>query len=380
MAAKCAREECGKTVYPIEELKCLDKVWHKGCFKCTACGMTLSMKTYKGYEKKPYCEAHYPKTVPSAVIDTPEMERVRINTKNQSAVQYHEQFEKMRGTKIEVADDPEMKRLLDNTKVQSLAHYHGEHQKKVDQDAHRSGGESPNPAAAAAAAFFATAATANIQPTPAYEPSHKVYNSNSMESISTHSSSQPSNTTHLHLNYQQINNGNENSNTNGNPAASFNVYGLLAAVDAKKKNKENDGISPYTQRLMQQTHGTIVYSTEMGGRVSPTEKKPVGSIADYDPMSAEQPTKQINASGPTGGGKAPGGKAATGGFTVKALYDYTAADKDEVSFKEGDVIVNCQKVDDGWLTGTVQKTLLWGMLPANYVEKINTPTGMFRVK
>ncbi|CAK5092048.1 unnamed protein product [Meloidogyne enterolobii] len=97
-------------------------------------------------------------------------------------------------------------------------------------------------------------------------------------------------------------------------------------------------------------------------------------------MSAEQPTKQINASGPTGGGKAPGGKAATGGFTVKALYDYTAADKDEVSFKEGDVIVNCQKVDDGWLTGTVQKTLLWGMLPANYVEKINTPTGMFRVK
>ena len=45
---------------------------------------------------------------------------------------------------------------------------------------------------------------------------------------------------------------------------------------------------------------------------------------------AEQTTKQINASGATGGGKAPGGKAATGGFTVKALYDYTAADKDEV--------------------------------------------------
>ena len=60
----------------------------------------------------------------------------------------------MRGTKIEVADDPEMKRLMDNTKVQSLAHYHGEHQKKVEQDAHRSGGESPNPAAAAAAGWL----------------------------------------------------------------------------------------------------------------------------------------------------------------------------------------------------------------------------------
>jgi hypothetical protein len=25
-AKKCARPECGKTVYPLEELKCLDKV------------------------------------------------------------------------------------------------------------------------------------------------------------------------------------------------------------------------------------------------------------------------------------------------------------------------------------------------------------------
>ncbi|KAF7634004.1 hypothetical protein Mgra_00006634 [Meloidogyne graminicola] len=363
MSAKCAREECGRVVYPMEELKCLDKIWHK------ACGMTLSMKTYKGYEKKPYCEAHYPKTVPSAVADTPDMERVRLNTKNQSSVQYHEQFEKMKGTKIEVADDPETKRLMDNTKAQSLAHYHGEHKKKVDQDSQRPAGESPNPATGLfyKLTFFANSATPNIQQTSIYEPTNQVYNS------STHPS------TNLHINYQQVNNGNEN---NGNPVASFNVYGLLAAVDAKKKNENNDGISPYTQRLMQQSYGTVVYSTEMGGKVSPTENKPVGSIADYNPINTEQETKQINASA-AGGGKAPTGKAATGGFTVKALYDYTAADKDEVSFKEGDIIVNCQKISQinyHKLTGTVQKTLLWGMLPANYVEKINQPTGMFRVK
>jgi hypothetical protein len=50
MAAKCAREECGKTVYPLEELKCLDKTWHKQCFKCTSCGMgnfKLKMFYYK---------------------------------------------------------------------------------------------------------------------------------------------------------------------------------------------------------------------------------------------------------------------------------------------------------------------------------------------
>ncbi|PIO62347.1 SH3 domain protein [Teladorsagia circumcincta] len=68
------------------------------------------------------------------------------------------------------------------------------------------------------------------------------------------------------------------------------------------------------------------------------------------------------------------------GFAVKAIYDYTAADKDEVSFLEGDVIVNCEKVDDGWMTGTVQRTLQWGMLPANYVQPYKLPTGLARIK
>ncbi|XP_037934438.1 LIM and SH3 domain protein Lasp-like [Teleopsis dalmanni] len=55
MNKTCAR--CQKVVYPIEELKCLDKTWHKTCFKCTECGMALNMKTYKGFNKLPYCEA-----------------------------------------------------------------------------------------------------------------------------------------------------------------------------------------------------------------------------------------------------------------------------------------------------------------------------------
>lgn len=31
--------------------------WHKACFHCETCKMTLNMKNYKGYEKKPYCNA-----------------------------------------------------------------------------------------------------------------------------------------------------------------------------------------------------------------------------------------------------------------------------------------------------------------------------------
>lgn len=59
MSKKCAK--CEKTVYPTEELNCLDKPWHKFCFKCQVCNMTLNMKNYKGFDKLPYCGAHVPK-------------------------------------------------------------------------------------------------------------------------------------------------------------------------------------------------------------------------------------------------------------------------------------------------------------------------------
>lgn len=36
---------------------CCLQTWHKTCFKCHECGMTLNMKTYKGFNKLPYCEA-----------------------------------------------------------------------------------------------------------------------------------------------------------------------------------------------------------------------------------------------------------------------------------------------------------------------------------
>lgn len=55
-------------------------------------------------------------------------------------------------------------------------------------------------------------------------------------------------------------------------------------------------------------------------------------------------------------------------LTVRAIYDYSAADVDEVSFLDGDVIVDCIPIDEGWMTGTVHRTGQRGMLPANYVE------------
>ncbi|VDN02031.1 unnamed protein product [Thelazia callipaeda] len=307
MSKKCARQECGKTVYPLEELKCLDKIWHKGCFRCTVCGMILNMKNYKGYDKMPYCEPHYPKTVASVVVDTPEMRRLTENTRLQSQVKYHEQFEKSKGQRIQVADDPELTRHLQNTKIQSQVAYHGEHVKKKLQDEIRPQAEQQN--------------------------------------IST------------------------------------NVL-------------HHQSTTPYSSKLARQS-GTLIYSSEQGGRV-PIQQRQVGSIADYDPLNGNWGTVGSSRTAEKIGTiisfivqlfsvsvltsfssffrSGPSLKGAD--FIVRALYDYTAADKDEVTFIEGDIIINCQKVDEGWLTGTVQRTQQWGMLPANYVERVKQPTGL----
>ena len=58
-------------------------------------------------------------------------------------------------------------------------------------------------------------------------------------------------------------------------------------------------------------------------------------------------------------------------FTVKmgfSFYRFQAADDDEVSFIEGDLIINTEIIDQGWMSGTVKRTGHTGMLPSNYVE------------
>ncbi|KRX83597.1 LIM and SH3 domain protein F42H10.3 [Trichinella sp. T6] len=400
--SKCARPDCGKTVYPMEELKCLDQVWHKQCFRCTACNMVLTMKNYKGYEKQPYCEAHYPKTKASVVADTPEMRRLQENTKNQSLracwksgdasecansfpsirtrstnacaimltlaksprsavaiatalcarIKYHEEYERMmKGKKIQVADDPEIQRLLKNTQIQSNVIYHGDLDRKetmerirppleetVASNIHNAGGMTNNSNAAAAAAPTATA-----------------------------------------------NKGTTNAASSQAGAATIGQQHRPAVSSSKAAS------SPYSAKLQQSP--TLIYSTERGGRVAP-QSRVVGSIDNYDPMNGQWGSIVSNRqnykisdranyglSPPANTTPAPaqnvvkrrsGGTAASNtGLVVRALYDYSANDSDEVTFKEGDLIINCQTVDKGWMTGTVQRTGKWGMLPANYVERVN---------
>ncbi|XP_023196064.1 LIM and SH3 domain protein 1-like isoform X2 [Xiphophorus maculatus] len=92
MNPPCGR--CNKPVYPTEKINCLDKYWHKGCFSCEVCKMALSMNNYKGFEKKPYCTMHYPKTSFTIVTDTPENLRLKQQSLLNSQIKYHEEFEK----------------------------------------------------------------------------------------------------------------------------------------------------------------------------------------------------------------------------------------------------------------------------------------------
>jgi hypothetical protein len=55
---------------------------------------------------------------------------------------------------------------------------------------------------------------------------------------------------------------------------------------------------------------------------------------------------------------------------VRALYSYIAAESDEISFTEGDTIVECEHIDAGWMLGRNPVTGKQGLLPSNYVEII----------
>ena len=51
-----------------------------------------------------------------------------------------------------------------------------------------------------------------------------------------------------------------------------------------------------------------------------------------------------------------------------ALFDYTAADDDELTFQKGQIIREVTVIDDGWSEGRLLHNRQYGMFPSNYVE------------
>ncbi|XP_076056737.1 LIM and SH3 domain protein Lasp isoform X10 [Oratosquilla oratoria] len=414
MSKRCAR--CEKTVYPLEELKCLDKIWHKGCFKCQECAMTLSMKTYKGFNKLPYCEAHIPKAKATTVAETPELKRLAENTKIQSNVQYHADFEKNKAKFTQVADDPETIRIKNTTKIISNVAYHGELERKAEMERKRDYEEDGKTAAAPredSRRHPQPAATAAPQPPPSTgapppssghmpppqqqqqpPPQHHHHHQNA--------TAYPPQQHHYQMPLQQQ-----------QPPPTSSAYHHLHHQhphphQPSQQNLYHDANhnSPYSSRTSQ----TVIYTSQTGPGMQQQPGRRVGSIADYDPINDQygsistQPnqhkypgggyrqemTYQVqrnnlygdaNNTAPTGPpAAAPTGPSAPQkvnapptqlGRCYRAMYDYEAADTDEITFQDGDYIINCTAIDEGWMTGTVQRTGQTGMLPANYVERVN---------
>ncbi|KAG8194249.1 hypothetical protein JTE90_024578 [Oedothorax gibbosus] len=54
------------------------------------------------------------------------------------------------------------------------------------------------------------------------------------------------------------------------------------------------------------------------------------------------------------------------GMSAVALYDYQAADSDEISFDPDDIIINIEMIDEGWWRGECRGQV--GLFPSNYVQ------------
>jgi len=347
MSKRCAK--CEKTVYPLEELKCLDKVWHKGCFRCWECSMALNMKNYKGYDKKPYCSAHYPTTKFTAVAETPEMQRLAQNTKMQSQIKYHEDFEKnIKGTKIQVSDDPETQRLKAASANISQVEYRGLRERAQEMEQYRQNipqnqeGGAPR-REPGRIADYDPSRVGGVRMTPQEPKASPMSSKNQGHSVVYSSQGKVEQPQMVKVgsihDYDPLNDN--RGSLSGGYAPSSTMHG----------SAQWEETTPAPQNHAPQQH----YPPPQHGMGQERSAPPSSQM--LPPSQPMQPPPQQPA-------------PVSSGPVYQAMYDYDAQDEDEIGFRENDLIVDCQPIDEGWMFGTVKRTGKRGMLPANYVERI----------
>ncbi|XP_071156364.1 LIM zinc-binding domain-containing Nebulette-like isoform X13 [Mytilus edulis] len=431
MNPPCAK--CTKIVYPTEKLNCLDKIWHKGCFKCQSCNMTLNMKNYKGYNKFPYCNAHYPTTKPTQVADTPENRRIADNTKIQSNVQYHSDFEKAKGSYTQVSDRLDLKQHQVNTNNISMIAYHKDFEEgkgkyiqiedPVEMKQNMKNQE--NISLIKYHEEFERSKGAIMQVPDTVEMQRHKKNVENFSLVKYHEDFERQKGKKMTVvddpetqrvrqntqNFSQVTYSGHKDQLRDmeykRPAEQVNVKQRVSAAspphspgyrdqqedvrvrpnpgsihnyDPVRDQQQNQG-TPYSSR----NSGAVVYDSNTGRVENPASQRKVGSISDYDPINdrwgsvtgqysagTQQPRNQPPP--PQQYAQPPPPQEADRfsgkGMVCRAAYDYVAADDDEVSFNEGDHIIFCQPIDAGWMEGTVEATGRRGMLPSNYVETV----------
>ncbi|XP_049340915.1 nebulin isoform X45 [Astyanax mexicanus] len=252
------------------------------------------------------------------VLDTPELRRVRETQRIISGVQYHQDFEKQKGSFTPTTSDPVTDRVKKTMQDLSDINYRGIQRRVVEMERRRAVEHDQE-----------TIADLRVWRTNPgsvfdYDPAE-----DNIQSRSLH----------------------------------------LMSVQAQRRSKEHSrstsamsGVGDEKSEVSETVdHHLSLYSN--GFPTTTTIGYQHTKTIELQQRSSSVATQQTTVS------SVPSHPSTTG-KTVRAMYDYSAADNDEVSFKDGDVIVNVQSIDEGWMYGTVQRTGKTGMLPANYVEAI----------
>ncbi|XP_059198819.1 nebulin [Centropristis striata] len=251
------------------------------------------------------------------VLDTPEMRRVRETQRIISGVRYHEDFEKSKGSFTPTTSDPVTERVKKNTQDFSDINYRGIQRRVVEMERRRA-----------------------IEHDQETITDLRVWRTNPGSVFDYDPAEDNIQSRSLHM----------------------------MSVQAQRRSKEHSrstsalsGLADEKSEVSQDAdHHMSLYSNGfMASSAGYQHTKTVELQQRSSSVATQQTTVSSVPSHPS-----------TTGKTVRAMYDYSAADNDEVSFKDGDVIVNVQSIDEGWMYGTVQRTGKTGMLPANYVEAI----------
>ncbi|XP_050606357.1 nebulin isoform X36 [Macaca thibetana thibetana] len=253
------------------------------------------------------------------VLDTPEMRRVRETQRHISTVKYHEDFEKHKGCFTPVVTDPITERVKKNMQDFSDINYRGIQRKVVEMEQKRNDQDQET---ITGLRVWRT----NPGSVFDYDPAEDNIQSRSLHMINVQAQRR-SREQSRSASALSISGGEEKSEHSEAPDHHLSTYsdgGVFAVSTAYKHAK--------TTELPQQRSSSVA-----------TQQTTVSSIPSHP---------------------------STAGKIFRAMYDYMAADADEVSFKDGDAIINVQAIDEGWMYGTVQRTGRTGMLPANYVEAI----------
>lgn len=134
--------------------------------------------------------------------------------------------------------------------------------------------------------------------------------------------------------------------------------------------KENDKIvHDETKRNVERTSSCHGSSDEESNEIQPSSIKFIDRELRRSPQQRTQsPIDEIRRKVPV---VEPEVKGA--GLMARTLYDYQAAETDELSFDVDDLITNIEKIDQGWYKGTITKDGMKrvGLFPANYVKLLN---------